>query len=73
MRGLNVAGAVTAGINTALVIGEDDDNIWAARICTNEGREEQSGNKECMNWFHGELLYRVEWVLRLKNSQLVGY
>ena len=53
MRGLDVLRAVTSGIDTTLVVGEDDDYIWLTCICMNKGCEEESGNEKWITRFHG--------------------
>ena len=46
MRCFDVIGAVTSGIDTTLVISEDDDYIWLACICMRAGSQEESGGEE---------------------------
>lgn len=48
----NVFGAVAAGIDTALVISEDDDDIGLACICMRAGSEHEPGGEERISRFH---------------------
>ncbi len=59
MRGLDVIGAVATGINAALVVGENYDDIRLTCICMNKGCEDESGNEKWITWFHGNEPYRV--------------